>query len=172
MKYNSYLYSRLKNKSGCATRSLMPSVKRYIVQPGYKTLKTEQINTTQATRTVQPPDTKTPKPTKWEKGNIFPNRMQTHQPLGSGLIAKLSSLRAWMLTSKIKIESSRAEMNTIQLSTLKYARDKRPRGCPGVHVRFLPTGKYLHSLSPPLKFSIWRFIHRSECADRTESCWE
>ena len=122
-------------------------------QPGYKTLKTEQINTTQATRTVQPPDTKTPKPTKWEKGNIFPNRMQAHQPLGTGVIAKLSGLRTRMWTSKIKIESSRGDMNTLQLSSLNYARDKRPRGCPGVHVRFLPTGKYLHSLSLPLTFS-------------------
>ena len=56
----------------------MPSVQVNMVQQGYKSLKTEQINTTQALRAVQPPDTKTQKPTKWEKGNVFPNQMQVH----------------------------------------------------------------------------------------------
>ena len=44
---------------------------QYIVQPGYKTLSTQQINTTQAIRTVQPPDEKTQKPTKWEKKGTY-----------------------------------------------------------------------------------------------------
>ena len=58
-----------------------PSLLR--VQPGYKTQKTEQIKTTQVVRSVQPPDTKTPKSTKWEKENVFPNQMHAHQPLGA-----------------------------------------------------------------------------------------
>ena len=47
---------------------------------------------------------------------------------------------------KNKIESSKAEMNTLQLPNLKYATDNRLRECCGAHVRLIPIGKYLHSV--------------------------
>ena len=51
--------------------------------------KTEQIITTQALRTAQPPDTKTQKPTKWDKGNVLPTKCNRTNLWGLEVITKI-----------------------------------------------------------------------------------
>ena len=68
------------------------------------------------------------------------------QPLGARDDYKLSNRNELF----IRIESLRADMNTLQPSNLIYARNKRLNEGPGAHVCFIPTEKYLLYLSLPL----------------------